>query len=244
MELISLHPFDPDIADRYVAALRQQGQPDASWQSWWKPSLVDDVAKVAEGREDASNRITLGLAWALAGEHPTFVREGFGLTTWEARIDRGVGMLMRPPARIFVDAGLPRPAMQAMPIRLEVQAGMMGGAYVPPRLIEDLHDLLDTKLERMAKRLDNADYDPFAMIALLQQAVSYAKERGLGLYEAQDAVGGPVPGMRFVEAPEKKRMDAHLRKRIEAAIEEDKKRGFFSRFFGKKRSRGYLARRQ
>lgn len=231
MELISLHPFDQEIANRYVAALAGEAAPDPAWQTWWTPSLMDDVARVGEGREDASNRITLGLAWALAGEHPTFVRQGFGLTTWEARIDRGVGMLLRPPSRIFVDAGMPRPAMQAMPIRLEVQAGMMGGAYIPPRLIDDLHALLDTHLERMAKRMNDANYDPFAMIALLHQAVSYAKHHGLGLYEAQDAVGGAVPGMQVVEAPEKKRMDADLRKRIEGAIAEEKKRGRFSRFF-------------
>ncbi len=234
MELISLHPFDQEVANRYIAALTGDAPPDPAWQAWWKPSLIDDLARIAEGREDASNRITLGLAWALAGEHPTFVRQGFGLTTWEARIDRGVGMLMRPPARIFVDAGVPRPAMQSIPIRLEVQAGMMGGAYVPPRLINDLGELLDSKLERMAKRMNDADYDPFAMIALLHQAVSYARERGLGLYEAQDAVGGPVPGMHVVEAPEKKRMDTDLRKRIETAIAEEKKGSLFSRFFGKK----------
>ena len=30
------------------------------------------------------------------------------LTNWEAQIDRGIGMLMRPPARILIDAGMER----------------------------------------------------------------------------------------------------------------------------------------
>lgn len=231
MELISLHPFDPAIADRYIHALQGRGEPDASWQAWWKPSLVDDVAGVAEGREDAANRITLGLAWALAGEHPVFAREGFGLTTWEARIDRGIGMLLRPPSRVFADAGMDRRSLQAMPIRLEVQAGMMGGAYVPPRLIDQMAEMLDQRLERLAKRMHDADYDPYAMLALIHEAVTYARERGLGLYEAQDAVGGPV-AMRVVEAPDRKRMDPALRERIKAALTPEK-RSLWSRLFGR-----------
>ena len=48
----------------------------------------------------------------------------------------------------------------------------------------------------------------------------------------QDAVGSAsVPGMRIIEPSEKKRMDAELRNRIQAAITPEKKPGFFSRFF-------------
>lgn len=231
MELISLHPFDPAIAERYVAALKGERDPDPAWRSWWSPSLAEDVAGIAEGREDAANRVTLGLAWALATEHPVFVREGFGLTTWEARIDRGIGMLMRPPSRVFVDAGMDRMALQSMPIRLELEAGMMGGAYIPPRLLNQMADMVEQRFERLARRMNDADYDPYAMLGLITEAVTYARDRGLGLFEAQDAVGGPVP-MQLVEAPERKRMDPALRERIKTAITPEKK-GFFSRFFGR-----------
>jgi hypothetical protein len=233
MELISLHPFDPAIAERYISALRGEHAPDPAWSSWWSPALGEDVAGVAAGSEDAANRVTLGLAWALSAEHPAFVREGFGLTTWEARIDRGIGMLMRPPSRIFADAGMERAGLQAMPIRLEVESGMMGGAYIPPRLIGQMADMFDQRLERLARRMKDADYDPYPMLALLHAAIAYAHERELGLYEAQDAVGGPAP-MRIIEAPDRKSMDPVLRERIKVALAPEKK-GFFSRLFGRQK---------
>jgi hypothetical protein len=120
-----------------------------------------------------------------------------------------------------------------MPIRLDLHGGMMGGAYIPARLMDNLAELMDSRLERMARRLHEAETDPFPMIDLMNQAVEYARERGLGLYEAQDAVGSAsvVPGMRVIEPSDKKRMDAELRNRIQAAITPEKKPGFFSRFF-------------
>lgn len=234
MELVSLHPFDPEIAARYVAALKGEREPDTAWRTWWSPALPEAVMGAAAGREAAARTLSLGLAWALSAEHPAFVREGFGLTNWEARIDRGVGMLMRPPSRLFIDAGLERRTAQVMPIRLELEEGMMGGAYVPSRLMGGLAELMDTRLERMAKRLAEAEYDPFAMLGLMHQAVAYARERDLGLYEAQDAVG-LSPNMRIIEAAEKKRMDGALRERIEAAIAPEKKAGFISRLLGRKK---------
>ncbi len=235
MELVSLHPFDPDIAARYVAALKGEREPEPAWRDWWSPVLPEALARAAAGREDAARSVSLGLAWALSAEHPAFVREGFGLTNWEARIDRGVGMLMRPPSRLFVDAGLERRTAQVMPIRLELEQGTMGGAYIPSRLMGNLAELMDTRLERMAKRLVEAEYDPFSMLGLMHQAVAYARERDLGLYEAQDAVSPTVPHMRIVEAAEKKRMDGALRERIEVAIAPEKKPGFISRLMGKKK---------
>jgi hypothetical protein len=239
LELVSLHPFDPEIAVRYVAALKGEREPDPGWQSWWSPALPAGLEGMASGSEEAANRISLGLAWALAGEHPSFVRMGFGLTAWEARVDRGVGMLMRPPSRLFIDAGLERGLLQVMPIRLDLQGGMMGGAYIPARLMDNLAELLDSRLERMARRLHDAENDPFPVIDLMSQAVNYARERGVGLYEAQDAVGSAaVQGMRLVEPSDKKRMDAEIRSRIQAAITPEKKPGFFSRFFHREEEGG------
>ena len=232
MELVSLHPFDQEIADRYVAALKGKRPPDADWASWWSPALAESLREMDDGQEDAANRISLGLARALSGEHPAFARMGFGLTIWEARIDRGVGMLMRPPSRIFIDAGLDRNPLQVMPIRLDLHGGMMGGAYVPARLMDNLAELLDSKMERMARRLHEAENDPYPILDLMQQAVVYAREREMGLYEAQDVVGSaPVSGMHVIEANDRKHMNAELRHRIELAITPEKKPGFFSRFF-------------
>lgn len=232
MEFISLHPFDTRIAESYIDAVLGKRDPDPAWASWWRDDLRIALDQLATGNEMAANRLTVGLAQAMATEHPAFLQEGFGFTTWEARVDRGIGMLMRPPARIFVDAGVDRRAVDAMPIRLDLQGGMMGGAYVPDRLIGQLDTLIDERLERMAKRLKDAEYDPFPMIGLMYEAVTYAKERNLGLYEAIDIV---TPGMRVVRAPETKKMEPALRDRIEKAIAEEKKPGLFGRLFGRKK---------
>jgi hypothetical protein len=232
MELISLHPFDMRIAEAYVRAVRGEQPPDPSWSSWWRDDLRTALEELAEGRELVANRLTTGLALAMSSEHPAFTEQGFGLTTWEARFDRGVGMLMRPPARVFVDAGVERRLVDSMPIRLDLQAGMMGGAYVPERLIDQLDALLDERLERMAKRLKDADYDPFPTLGLMREAVRYAKERGLGLYEAIDVA---IPGMNVVQAPAKKQLDPEFRERIEKAIAEEKKPGLLGRIFGRKK---------
>lgn len=235
MEFISLHPFDMKIAETYIAAVQGRAEPDPRWAAWWRDDLRTALAELAEGREAAANRLTTGLALAMTTGHPAFLQEGFGFTTWEARVDRGVGMLMRPPARIFVDAGVDRRVVENMPIRIDLQGGMMGGAYVPDRLMDKLDELLDQRLERMAKRLKEAEFDPFPMIGLMRQAVDYARERNLGLYEAIDVV---VPGMNVVRAADKKQMDQALRARIEAAITPEKKPGLFGRLFGKKRPDG------
>lgn len=233
MELMSLHPFDPEIAERYVAALKGEAEPDAAWRAWWSPSLRVAVGEMAAGNEAAANRLTLGLAWALASAYPSFVQTGFSLTTLEARVDRGIGMLMRPPSRLFVDAGLERGAVLSMPIRLDMMGGgMMGGAYIPARSMDRLAELADSRLERMVKRLHDAENDPYAVLDLMHKAIAYAHERGMGLYEAQDAIGSAhVPGLEIVEAADRKRMDPVLRERIQAALAEEKRRGFFSRFF-------------
>lgn len=232
MEFISLHPFDTNIAASYIAALQGEQAPDPRWAAWWRDDLRTALPELARGSEAAANRLTTGLALAMTTEHPAFLQEGFGFTTWEARVDRGIGMLMRPPARVFVDAGIDRRLVEDMPIRIDLQGGMMGGAYVPDRLMDKLDELLDQRLERMAQRLKDAEFDPFPMIGLMRQAVDYARERNLGLYEAIDVV---LPGMSVVRAADKKAMDPALRARIEAAITPEKKPGLFGRLFGKKR---------
>ena len=83
-------------------------------------------------------------------------------TNWEARIERGVGMMMRPPSRLFMDAGMSRDMASNFPIRLDTGKGSMAGAYVPPHLIEPMLALYESRLERQLIRLIDAGLDPVA----------------------------------------------------------------------------------
>ncbi len=219
MEVISLHPFDLDIARRYVAALTEEAPPDPSWGEWWNAGLVRARQRAQTGDETALNQLTLGLAWALGAHHPSFVHDGFGLTIWEARIDRGVGMLLRPPSRLFTDAGLDAATARNMPIRLDIQSGLMGGAYIPARLIDNLEAIIETRFDRTVRRLVDAGYDPVRTMGLMAEAVAFARRNGLGLYEAMDAVGPDgqaMPGMQVVE-PDPKRLGREFRQRVDLA---------------------------
>lgn len=219
MEIISLHPFDSEIARRYVAALRGEAPPDPSWDGWWSDALPRASERARAGDEAAMNQLTLGLAWALGSHHPTFVGDGFGLTVWEARIDRGIGMLMRPPSRLFADAGLDAATARAMPIRLDLEAGVMGGAYVPARLIDDLDTIIETRFDRTVRRLAEAGYDPARTLGLMMEAVAFARRGGMGLYEAIDAVGpdGQAIGGGVVIEADPRRLGREMRQRIAGA---------------------------
>ncbi|HEV2067008.1 MAG TPA: hypothetical protein VGR08_09225 [Thermomicrobiales bacterium] len=235
MEVISLHPFDPEIAQRYVAALTGEASPDPMWEGWWNEGLVRARQRAQSGDETALNQVTLGLAWALGSHHPSFVHDGFGLTVWEARIDRGVGMLLRPPSRLFADAGLDVATARTMPIRLDVERGLMGGAYVPARLIDNLQTIMETRFDRTVRRLAEAGYDPVRTMGLMTEAVTFAQRNGMGLYEAIDAVGPDgqaMPGMRLIE-PDPKRLSKDLRQRIALAQKPPKRegRGLLDRVF-------------
>jgi hypothetical protein len=235
LEPISLHPFDPTIAARFVDVLAGTATPDPAWSPFLPASLERDLGAAREGNEAASNRISLAFATIVAQDHPAFFHDGLGLTTWEARVDRGVGMLMRPPSRLFVDAGLDRKQVEAMPIRLDLQGGLMGGAWIPPRLMGGMRDLMNSRLDRMARRLHEAEYDPFALLGLMHLAVDYAAERNLGLIEAIGVIGPHgehTPGMRVIVA-DRRQMNPEILQRIEAAITPPKKPGLFSRLFGR-----------
>lgn len=214
MQLITVHMYSPEIARLFVQALRGEVTPE--W-SWWESDLPDLVEQPLD--ESAANRITTALARAMADANPTFHLEGFGLTPWEAMIDRGVGMLMRPPARVFVDNGVHPLYVHSMPIRLDLQGGIMGGAWIPPHLIDKLDQMVDQRLELWAKRLHEAEHDPYPMLATMRMAVDEAKASGFGLMEAINILG---PESQIVETPSKKKMDPALRARIDAALEQEK----------------------
>lgn len=214
MQLITVHMYSSEIAKHYVQALRGEVAPD--WK-WWEGDLPGLLKSPLD--ENAANRITTGLALAMADAHPTFHLNGFGLTPWEATIDRGVGMLMRPPARVFVDNDVHPLLVHSMPIRLDLQGGIMGGAWIPPHLIDKLDEMVEKRLDLWAKRLQDAESDPYSMLATMRMAVDEAKSSGSGLIEAINILHPDTP---IVETPTKNKMDPALRSRIDSALEEEK----------------------
>jgi hypothetical protein len=242
VELTSIHLLDLDVVRAYVEAANGSGDLaaiplDGTWRRMLSEAARSGRVRATAGDEAGANALTYGLGQALAAVQPTFFYQGLSLTAWEARIDRGVGMLMRPPARLFIEAGLDASAARVMPIRLDLSRGMMGGAFVPARLIPDFERLLETRLERTVKRLINAELDAVSVMGLMYEIVAAARHRGLGLYEAIDVVTpdrgeAMPPGARIVVA-DRKRVDSALRKRIETAAKPERKPGLLARMLGR-----------
>lgn len=188
MEQYSLHPFSESEVAKFVAAI-QNGRQD--------PTLVQAAiagyADAMAGKEAGTYRITHSLALYLAMDHPSFVFPGLSLSSWEARIDRGIGMMMRPPSRLFVDAGLDPSVSRMMPIRLDPNIGMMGGAWIPARLIDQVVDELDRKRVRIARRLVEGEIADLEIFAVMMEAARYAQRHGLGLYEGVDVIEPTLP---------------------------------------------------
>jgi len=242
MELTSIHLLDLKVVRAFVDAAHGRGDlAELSLDAGWRRVLADSASagrfKAVAGVEAGANALTFGLGQVLAAVQPTFFHPGLSLTAWEARIDRGVGMLMRPPARLFIEAGLEATAARTMPIRLDLSRGMMGGAFIPARLMPDFERLLETRLERSVRRLVDAELDPVAVMGLMYDLAATARRSGMGLYEAIDVVSPDhpdalPPGARIVVA-DRKRIDPALRKRIETASKPAKKPGLLARMFGR-----------
>lgn len=234
MEIMSLHPLDSQVVEQFVAAVIGRGEPDPAWRAWWPPRTSDLLERMRAGDERASNEITLRLAYALGTRHPTFAAPGFGLTLWEARVDRGVGMYLRPPARLFRELGLDLDELRSMPIRVDTNLGLMGGAFVPAHLVPRVKELLQTREQRMARRLREAEHDPVVALSLFNEAVDYALAQGLGLFEALDAVGpdGQAVFGGQVIVGSRERVPKRERKRIEELSKPPKKPGLLQRMLG------------
>lgn len=235
MHIVSLHPIDPGTVDRYVAALGAGRLEPASNGAVASP-LGGDAVRARAGDERAATRLTYGLARALGQAAPVFVHEdAFGFSFWEAQVDRPLGMLMRPPARLFIEAGLDAPVARTMPTRLDFQMGMMGGAYIPARLMDRALALIDEHMERSVKRLMDAEYDPMASVGLMYEAVAYARAQGVGLYEALDVTGPGGEGLpgATVYGPDRKRLDREVADRIAAYQKPPKKPGVWQRVLGR-----------
>jgi len=244
-ELCSLHPLDLDLVARYARALMADGDDrdlvpaDPDWGASTLDAARRGYERALAGNEAGANIVTYGLARILATAQPTFLLPSAGLTVWEARIDRGIGMLLRPPSRLFGDAGVPVPAARAMPIRLDLHRGSMGGAHVPARLVPNLAKLLDERTERLLRRLAEAELDGVAILGLLMDACAYATDRGLGLYEALDVVtpeapDADPPGLQLRVA-DRKRLDPTLRRRLEDVAKPPKPPGIVARLLGRGR---------
>ncbi|MEA2594616.1 MAG: hypothetical protein QOF01_1085 [Thermomicrobiales bacterium] len=241
MELTSIHLLDLEVVRAYVETANGAGELPATLQGGWRDRLREAAiagrARATAGEEAGANALTYGLGQVLAAMQPTFFHPGLSLTAWEARIDRGVGMLMRPPARLFIDAGLDVAAARAMPIRLDLSRGMMGGAFIPARLVPDFEGLLESRLDRSVRRLVDAELDPVAVMGLMFEIAAEARRTGLGLYEAIDVVmpdqpDAMLPGTRVVVA-DRKRIEPALRKRIAVAAKPVKKPGLLARMLGR-----------
>lgn len=235
MEIMSLHPLDEQVVERFVTAVTGDAAPAPEWQPWWPSQVPVLLERMRAGDERASNELTLRLAYALGTQHPSFAAPGFGLTLWEARVDRGVGMYLRPPARLFRDLGLELDVLRSMPIRIDTALGLMGGAYIPPHLLPKVKELLETREQRMARRLREAEHDPVVALTLFNDAVDYALERGLGLYEALDAIGpeGQAVFGGEVIVGSRDRVPKSERKRIEELSKPPKKPGLLQRVLGR-----------
>jgi hypothetical protein len=242
-ELATLHPYDAAFVARYVAALRGElpaGEllpPAPGWAAAEIARAQRGYARARDGSEAGANAVSYGLARLLGATTPVYYLPGAAFTQLEARFDRGIGMLLRPPSRLFADSGLELAVARVMPIRLDASGGSMGGAFMPPALVPRFHTLLEDRMVRLARRMTEAELDAPAFLGLLMQASDFAAQRGLGLLEAADVFVPGVPeseppGMRLFQ-PDRKQLDRRLRARLEAASRPPKEPGLLSRLFGR-----------
>ena len=186
MELCSLHPFDPGMVQTFVRLIedggdvQQAGLPPGPWSARLLAEARIGYGRAKDGSEAGANAVSYAFAQFLATTTPSFLLPGAGLTPIEARIDRGVGMLMRPPSRLFLDAGLDSVAARTMPIRVDLTRGLMGGAFIPARLVPELHRLLEKRLERFLRRFTEAEMDGVALVGALLAATELATGQRLG----------------------------------------------------------------
>lgn len=236
MELYSLIPLPDDAAATFLRLVSTGGVSadgntpgDLATRFWF--------ARIAQNPRPRPNDLTFAFASWLSLTQPVFAHQGLSLSSWEARVDRGSGMLLRPPSRMFIDAGLDPADARKMPIRIEGGDGMMGGAFVPARLVGQYLERLDNNLERSVRRLDEAELDGPALMGLMIEAARYAEQHGTGLYEAADLLDPAdsatwPPGVRVVTHTK----DTALQERIRAATQPQKDPGVLARLFGRKRS--------
>jgi hypothetical protein len=250
-EFATLHPYDPQFVRAYVAAVRgdvsaAQLLPAApDWAARELARAQRGYQRALAGDELGANMVSHELARLLGVGMPVYFVPGAALTQIEARFDRGIGMLLRPPSRLFMDAGLETVAARRMPIRLDASGGSMGGAFLSPTLVPQFRAHLENRMERLARRMAEAEMDAPAYVGILLEAATFAEARGLGLFEAADVVVPGVaesepPGLTLLQ-PDRKRLDKSLRQQLEVASRPPKEPGLFARLFrGAKPAQTYV----
>lgn len=225
--MFSLHPINNAEVRAFVEAC-QRGRADS-------PGVEQGCVGFEWLRRNDSRGpalVTSGLALFLANRGPSFIFMDTSLTKWEASIDRGIGMYLRPPSRLFVDAGIDRALVQGLPIRLDSSGGVMGGSFVPARLIEKLQTMLEERLATQMQRMIESEIDAVATMGLMLDALEYARGIGCGLFEAADVIGPEVPGDIHLVVASRNRLAKDVRKRLEDAAKPPSRPGVLRRMFG------------
>ena len=236
VELCSLHPISDALAAAYVQQLTNSSLSISERPDHEATGLTSGGAIGVNGFTQPNigdrqiQQIGFGLAQFLALEHPVYAGQSLALTSWEARVDLGIAMMIRPPSRLFTDAGLPARIARMMPIRLDLGEGMMGGAYIPARLMPQVHELVSRNLKRSVRRMIDADMDATTLQGLMMEAVEYAATNELGLFEAIGLVdfSEPAtwpPGIRVHNRPS----DKGVVQRVALAAKPEPKPGAISR---------------
>lgn len=226
--MYSLHPVTIDLVEHFLGAIEGTSTDDQTIVQ-----ARDGLQRLIAGDSRGPDAVSSALALYLTAHNPVFVSAEISLSGWEASIERGIGMLMRPPSRLFVDAGMERSIAQRFPIRLDKSGGAMSGAYVPPTLIPQLHELLVSRLKRQLLRLVDAEMEPVLAMAGLLGAVSWAHSNGTGLLEAADVVYPGMPAREIVQLTNRKQVDPGLRAEFEELIKPQKKPGMVARLMGR-----------
>jgi hypothetical protein len=203
---------------------------------------TDDVAAFLQSRpeivelpnEREAKRLLLDLATFLSERQPAWYFDEISLSGWEASIERGIGMMLRPPSRILIDAGMDRDLAHALPIRLEATGGPSAGAYIPATLIPQARQLLEARLDRQLARLRDAEMDPVANVGAMLAALETAEAAGTGLLEAAGVAHGSLGKGQPLVVAERKSLPPDLRKRLEAAAKPPKKPGLLARLRGER----------
>jgi hypothetical protein len=225
--MFSLHPIRTSEVRAFIEACQRGGSPSPGVE---KGSIGFEWMRRNDSRGPAM--LTSGLALFLAERGPTFVFPDASLSKWEATIERGIGMYLRPPSRLFVDAGIERAVVQSLPIRLDSSGGMMGGAYVPAHLVEQVQTVLEERLARQMRRMVESEIDAVATMGLMLDALKFASETETGLFEAADVVGPEMPGGHQLVVATRERLPRDVRKRLEEAARPPSKPGVLRRMFG------------
>ena len=220
----SLHQVSVDDLREFLALLNG-GASDAEEIEQGRKGLV----MLEAGDSRGPDLLTHAFARFLAFRRPSFVIPDMSLTNWEAQIERGVGMMLRPPSRLFVEAGMSRELAARFPIRLDNQKGTMAGAWLPSHLVGQVDDLLKRRLGTQLTRLRDSEVDPVIVMGGMFAALERARLDGMGLIEAMDVFADGRAVGQVMHITERKHLSKELRAHLEEAAKPPKKQSLFSR---------------